>query len=245
MNNENQTSDKLYDNVEYYDQFSQTYEDRRGYGYHLLIDDLESSLIIPPAKDKDVLEVGCGTGLILKRVAEHARRAEGIDLSPGMLSVAKKRGLSVQEASATKLPFDDASFDLCYSFKVLSHVKDLATALAEMSRVTRPGGRVFIELYNRHSIRYLIRRLRGGEKINTEIDDNQVFVRFYKLEEMLQCFPEDLTVKQLHGVRLFTALPSMVTWPLAGHALKWAERRFMSSRLARFGGFLVIEAIRS
>src|SRR5690606_39017711 len=102
---------------------------------------------------KDVLECGCGTGLILERIARFARSASGIDLSPGMLEVAKRRGLDVQEGSITSLPFPDASFDVTCSFKVLAHVPDIGRALAEMARVTRPSGVILAEFYNPWSLR--------------------------------------------------------------------------------------------
>src|SRR5690606_26673733 len=127
-------------NRNYYDAFSAGYDHGRDRGYHKLIDDQAAAVVRRYAEGKDVLEVGCGTGLILQRVAGVARSARGVDLSPGMLEHAKSRGLDVQEGSATELPFADASFDVTYSFKVLAHVPGWERALAEMARVTRPGG---------------------------------------------------------------------------------------------------------
>ena len=232
------------DNQSYYDKFADSYETRRHGGYHLLVDELESDLVIPFARGKDALEVGCGTGLILSRVAPVAHRAVGIDLSEGMLAHAKKRGLEVQQASATALPFADESFDVTYSFKVLAHVPELETALAEMGRVTKKGGRVFIELYNKHSLRYLIRRLRGGEGIGHGLHDNQVFFRFHTPKEMERALPPTLRLEKVHGVRVFTTIPALVSVPVIGHALKRAEWMARSSALARFGGFLVLECAR-
>jgi SAM-dependent methyltransferase len=234
-------SEPLVDNRSYYDKFAETYEDRRHGGYHLLIDDLESGLVERVAAGKEVLEVGCGTGLILQRTARVAARAVGVDLSEGMLERARDRDLEVYHASATELPFEDSSFDVTYSFKVLAHVPDLRRALSEMGRVTRPGGRVFAELYNKHSLRYLIRRLRGGEKVAEGLDDNQVYFRFDTPDAMRASLPPDLELVAIHGVRLLITIPSMVEWPIVGTVLKRAERRLMSSSAARFGGFLILE----
>src|SRR5690606_14502404 len=100
----------------YYDEFAKRYDDRRGGrvrdGYHDLVDDLEVGFVRPFAAGRDLLEVGCGTGLLLERFAAMCRTAKGVDLSPGMLERARQRGLDVLEGSATKLPFDDASFDV-------------------------------------------------------------------------------------------------------------------------------------
>lgn len=234
-------ADPKIDNRAYYDQFAHSYEAHRHGGYHLFIDDLESALVLDAAKERDVLEVGCGTGLILKRVADVARSHTGLDLSEGMLAHARARGLNVVQGSATALPFADASFDVTYSFKVLSHVPELKTALSEMARVTRPGGRVFAELYNKHSLRYLARKVRGGSSIGGGLDDNQVFFRFYSPEAMQAQLPPSLKLVKMHGVRVFTPLPNMVSWPVIGRGLRWAERAAVSSPLARFGGFVVLE----
>src|SRR5262245_29395849 len=143
------------DNRAYYDDFSHGYERERGRGYHQLLDDLEMSIVSPLARGRRVLEIGCGTGLILERIAREARSASGIDLSPGMLQTARARGLDVTLASATQLPFSDSSFDLVCSFKVLAHVPEIERALSEAARVTRPGGQLVLEFYNPWSLRYL------------------------------------------------------------------------------------------
>src|SRR5262245_13546545 len=112
------------DNQAYYDDFSKGYERERGHGYHALLDELEMRVVEPYAQGKRVLEVGCGTGLILGRLAKHASDAWGVDVSPGMLRAARERGLQAVVGSATNLPFATASFDLVCSFKVLAHVPD-------------------------------------------------------------------------------------------------------------------------
>ena len=147
----------------YYDEFSHRYEaerrPNRPDGYHALVDDLEVELVERYGAGGDVLECGVGTGLLLERIARFARPRAGIDLSPGMLERARARGLDVREASVTAIPFDDASFDVTCSFKVLAHVPEIGRALAEMARVTRPGGVVIAEFYNPVSLRGLVKRL--------------------------------------------------------------------------------------
>src|SRR5262245_10920760 len=128
------------DNRAYYDDFAGWYERDRHLPYHRMLDDLEVELVERYGRGKDVLEVGCGTGLILDRVRVFARHASGIDLSGGMLARAAARGLHVAQASATALPIATASVDVAYSFKVLAHIPPIAHALAEMARVVRPGG---------------------------------------------------------------------------------------------------------
>ena len=71
----------LRSNREYYDSFSEVYEKRRHKGYHLWLDDFEAEIVRPYAEGRKVLEAGCGTGLLLQRVARFAAQAEGVDLS--------------------------------------------------------------------------------------------------------------------------------------------------------------------
>ena len=84
-------------NRAYYDDFSDGYERERAKGYHRMLDDLEMQVVAPLARGKRVLEVGCGTGLILGRLARHAALARGVDLSPGMLQAARARGRGTQQ----------------------------------------------------------------------------------------------------------------------------------------------------
>ena len=130
-------------NRAYYDAFSEGYEDHRGEndpgGYHDLLDELEADFVARFGRGRDVLEIGCGTGLVLSRIARFAGSARGLDLSPGMLEKARARGLDVVEGSATELPFPHSSFDVTCSFKVLAHVPEIRVALSEMARVTRPA----------------------------------------------------------------------------------------------------------
>lgn len=92
------------------------------------------------------LDVGCGTGVLAARLAERGFAMTGIDPSAGMLDVMRARAPEVAavEGSATELPFEDSSFDLVMSVAVMHHVAgagDVRRALAEMVRVSRPGGR--------------------------------------------------------------------------------------------------------
>ena len=69
------------DNQSYYDDFSGWYERERHLPYHRMLDDLEVEIVEKYGAGKDCFEVGCGTGLILERVARFAKTARGIDRS--------------------------------------------------------------------------------------------------------------------------------------------------------------------
>jgi ubiquinone/menaquinone biosynthesis C-methylase UbiE len=224
----------------YYDDFSTGYERERHHGYHALLDELELGVTLPFVRGKDALEVGCGTGLILARVAEQARRAEGVDLSPGMLALAERRGLTVREASATALPYPDASFDVVYSFKVLAHVPEIERALAEMARVCRPGGYVLAELYNPWSLRFVAKRLAGPGKISDGRSEADVYTRWDAPTRIDRLLPADLERVDVHGIRVLTPAAFVHKIPIVRDVFGFAERAATTSPLRWFGGFLVV-----
>lgn len=91
---------------------------------------------------RTVLEVGCGPGRDGEAIAAAGFAYTGVDLSPGMVEVARAAGLDAHVASATDLPFGDHTFDAVWSMSTLMHLDDaeLAAALSEIVRVLVPGG---------------------------------------------------------------------------------------------------------
>jgi ubiquinone/menaquinone biosynthesis C-methylase UbiE len=227
----------------YYDDFAKRYEDQRrpndGGGYHALIDDLEIELVARYGTGKDVLECGCGTGLILDRVRAFARNAHGIDLSPGMLERARARGLDVREGSVTSLPFDDASFDVTCSFKVLAHVPEIERALAEMARVTRPGGVVLAEFYNPLSFRALAKRIGPAGKISDAKRESDVFTRFDDPWAVRRLAPKGTRIETARGVRIVTPAAAAMRLPGVRGVLRRMEHFLADTPAAFFGGFYV------
>lgn len=227
----------------YYDEFSKRYEEQRrpnhADGYHALVDDLEVELCERYGRNNDVLECGCGTGLILERIAGFARRASGIDLSPGMLSVAKARGLDVREGSVTALPFEDATFDVTCSFKVLAHVPDIGKALREMARVTKPGGVILAEFYNPLSFRGLAKKLGPAGKISDRTKESAVYTRFDAPWVLDRILPPGTRVETARGIRIVTPAAFTMKVPVLKGILRTAERLLCDSPASRFGGFYV------
>lgn len=95
---------------------------------------------------QSALDVGCGTGLLTAELVTRlgADRVLACDPAPAQLAAARERcpDVDVRQAPAEELPFDDASVDAALAQLVLHFVGDPARAVAEMVRVTVPGGRV-------------------------------------------------------------------------------------------------------
>ena len=227
-------------NRAYYDAFSSRYDERRDRGYHRFIDDQTIALLQPYLAGKRVLEVGCGTGLLLERVAESSREAVGVDLSPGMLQHARERGLSVQEANCTALPFADGEFDVAYSFKVLAHVDAIELALQEMARVVRPGGHVIIDVYNRHSLRYLTKRFFGPRATSGAYKEDAITTRFDSPREAISRIPAGLSLVDEAGIRIVTAHEAMHRIPALAQITGTVERALHRGVFAKFAGFWVM-----
>lgn len=224
----------------YYDDFSHGYERERGRGYHGLIDDLEVRVATPFAVDARVLEVGCGTGLILERLAPHARQAWGIDLSAGMVERAAARGLPVVLGSVTDLPFADDTFDLVCSFKVLAHVPDIDRALREVTRVTRPGGHMLLEFYNPWSLRYVAKRVAGPLPISDGRTEADVYTRWDSPPAVRRLLPPGVELLGYRGVRVVTPAALVHRVPVLGRVVRAAEHATVDAPILRYlGGFLI------
>jgi ubiquinone/menaquinone biosynthesis C-methylase UbiE len=233
------------DNRSYYDEFAGWYEKERGKGYHRMLDDLEVDLVRRYGEGKEVLEVGCGTGLILGRAREFARRAVGIDLSAGMLAKAASRGLEVVQASATDLPIATGSVDVAYSFKVLAHVPDIRLAMSEMARVVRPGGWVLAEFYNTRSLRRLVKAVKPPTAISEQADDEAVYTRYDSVDDVRGYLPPELEWVTSRGIRIVTPVAAVHDVPVLGSLVRFAEHRLADLPVAReLGGFLVAVARR-
>ena len=227
---------------DYYDEFSATYERHRGRGYHALVDELEVDLARRYCGGA-LLEAGCGTGLILERLARCTGRAVGLDLSAGMLAHARRRGLDVLQGTLESLPFAEGCFDAVVSFKVLAHVPGIALALRELARVTRPGGHLVLEFYNKTSLRTLIKRLKQPTRIGGSFSDEDVYTRFDSLAEIRELLPETVELVAVRGVRVFTAVAQLHELPIVGPLLGAAERWAADAPvLRRLGGFLIVVA---
>lgn len=98
-------------------------------------------------KNDSLLEVGCGNGLLLKRLKNQAKYVFGVDLSIEMLKQIKDPQIKTVQAEASNLPFENCVFDKIVSHSIFHYFPNLKYAensVLEMVRVCKPGGRIVI-----------------------------------------------------------------------------------------------------
>ena len=133
-----------------FDEWAPTYE--RHWMQRLVFDPIQSTLLGLAAAQvpapRSILDVGCGTGRLLRSAAQHfpSARLEGVDAAPQMVDVASRlvspdAPIHFQQATAEALPFPDAAFDLVFSTMTFHHWADQPKGVAEVARVLAPGGR--------------------------------------------------------------------------------------------------------
>ena len=107
------------------------------------------SAFLLPRGDERAVDVGTGAGALALALAPLVREVVGVDRVPELLDQARERAagrpnVTFVEGDAARLPFDDFSFDLAATLRTLHHVPRPEVVLAELVRVTRPGGRLLV-----------------------------------------------------------------------------------------------------
>ncbi len=132
-------------NIEYHNQIAADYES-----------DVSTALVFTPESQRRIadtvawlrrqtsgctwVDVGCGTGNILKFARQHFGRAVGFDVAINMLQLARHRGLNVSLGAAAQLPIASATADVVSTFSVLHHLYDPSAVMSEIHRILKPGG---------------------------------------------------------------------------------------------------------
>jgi SAM-dependent methyltransferase len=130
---------------------------------------------LPLAPRARLLDAGCGSGRMLDELARYGR-VTGVDLSSEAVAASRARGHEVVRAAIEAMPFADGTFDLVSCLDVIEHTPDDRATLAELRRVTRPGGLLVATVpayqslwswhdeVNRHYRRYDGPRLRAAAR---------------------------------------------------------------------------------
>lgn len=178
--------------------------------------------------DDRVLDVACGTGVLTRAAAARGGRATGLDVNPGMLTVARRHaaGIDWRQGRAEALPFEDGSFDAVLSQFGLMFFDDRAAALREMLRVLRPGGRLAIAVWDAlervpgyAAMAALLERLFGAEIAGALrapycLGDREALARLFE-----QAGATGILVETVRGLARFPSIADWVRTDIKGWTL--------------------------
>jgi 2-polyprenyl-3-methyl-5-hydroxy-6-metoxy-1,4-benzoquinol methylase len=108
--------------------------------------------LLPEAEihGRTFLDGGCGIGLFSARAAKAGAKVTAIDIGANLVRMTRERtGVEGRPASLLELPFSDGTFEVVMSSEVIEHTQEPRQAVAELCRVTRPGGTLVITVPNR------------------------------------------------------------------------------------------------
>ena len=211
-------------------------------------------------RDKDVLEIGCGTGVHARLLAADGARLTAVDLTPTAVELTRRRlaladlQADVRVADAESLPFADASFDYVWSWGVIHHSESTERVLAEIARVLRPGGRLGLMVYHRNSItfwgQYVLYRgiVRGGlmrespDELADRWSDGVIARHFTRrsLAAALAPWFVDVETEVMGQLGEAVPLPARLRRPVEG----FVPRSIREALLRRYGWFLFATARR-
>ena len=103
---------------------------------------------ISPTGGEHALDAGTGAGTLALALAPLVRDVVGVDIVPELLERARQGApdnVTFVEGDVTNLPFESGTFDLSCSRRTLHHIARPERAVAELARVTAPGGRIFVD----------------------------------------------------------------------------------------------------
>jgi 2-polyprenyl-6-hydroxyphenyl methylase/3-demethylubiquinone-9 3-methyltransferase len=157
----------------------------------------------------DVLDVGCGGGILAESMARRGARVLGIDLSTKPLKVAQLHALeggvenlAYREVAVEQLATErSASFDVVTCMEMLEHVPEPASVVRACAQLVKPGGRVFFSTLNRNPKAFLFAIVGAEHVLGLLPKGTHEYARFIKPSELAR-YARDagLQVDQLKGM---------------------------------------------
>ena len=163
-----------------------------------------------PLKDKQVLDVGCGGGILSDAMARVGAHVTGIDLATKSLKVAQLHALETQtpnvnyrEVSAEAMAADKpASFDVVTCMEMLEHVPDPASVVKACATLVKPGGWVFFSTLNRNPKSFLFAILGAEYVLNLLPKGTHEYAKFIKPSELAaDCRAAGLDLQATKGLQ--------------------------------------------
>ena len=166
------------------------------------------------AADRDVLDIGSGTGYGTAELAQTAHSAQGIDVSPEAVAFAQSNyplaNIKFLTASATSIPLPDGSFSLITAFEVIEHLDDWRSLLKEASRLLKSGGLFLVSTPNK----LYYTESRGSEGPNPYHTHEFTYDEFRAA--LAEFFPHSAVFLQ-NRMEAFAFYPHATYHPVAAH----------------------------
>jgi 2-polyprenyl-6-hydroxyphenyl methylase/3-demethylubiquinone-9 3-methyltransferase len=165
---------------------------------------------LAPLKDKQVLDVGCGGGILSDAMARAGAHVTGIDLATKSLKVAQLHALETQtpnvsyrEVSAEALAAEKpASFDVVTCMEMLEHVPDPASIVQACATLVKPGGWVFFSTLNRNPKSFLFAIVGAEYVLNLLPRGTHEYAKFIKPSELADhCRAAGLDLQAMRGLQ--------------------------------------------
>ena len=161
--------------------------------------------------DRDVIEVGCGGGILAESLANLGARIVGIDPARGPLTVAKihaiEEGLTEYpeyEIATAETYVDEhaASFHVVAALEMLEHVPDYRITVAALADLAQPGADLYFSTINRHPKAYALMIVAGEYVLNVLPRGTHDYTKFIRPSELAQASRDaGLSVKTIQGYR--------------------------------------------
>ena len=193
-----------------------------------------------------ILDNGCGLGTYLAAFAPYSKERYGLEVELDRAISALESSEGIVQGVGEHIPFADETFDFVFSNEVIEHVQDDALYAAEMTRVTRPGGRILLFCPNRwypveqHGVFWRGRYKFGNIPLVNYLPDplrNQLapHVRAYTKGGLLKLFQE-LPLRRVHHERIFGGYDNIAyRWPNAGRLIQKTLHTLETTPFAALG----------
>ena len=164
---------------------------------------------ISTKSDAEVLDVGCGGGILSESMAKQGAQVLGVDMGHEPLQVARLHALEQNvkldyqritvEELAEQRP---ASFDVVTCMEMLEHVPDPASIVRACAKLAKPGGKLFFSTINRTRQSWLLMILAAEQVLKIVPKGTHDHAKFIRPAELIRCCDSaDLLTKQVKGVR--------------------------------------------
>jgi len=173
----------------------------------------EFKKILPPLEGKKILDVGCGTGLLVEHYLK-SNEVNGLDNNSASLETAKKKGINVKQHDLEKpLPHENNYFDLVVCKDVLEFIYNSEQLLDEMIRITKKKGSILIHVPNEFTIIDLANIFLGNGIVKkrwygSSSELNNPHVRFFTRKGLSESLKEKgLAIEHDHSNKWVFSLP--------------------------------------